>query len=227
MELNIVIPIDDTHPEIGWGIENDDCTKFLIQLNKDFGCKFVHFIPSNYHNKFPLSQFKDWVDYWKQFDWIELAAHGHFHKRTVIDENCRECEFIELNYNQAKTRLEESLNEWDKVGIKPKGWRMPGWLATQGAFDAVSEYFDYVAIHSNLNDNIKTNPNIKIFKGENSIHNASVLSIMGNNLYFQSHIAGIYNKNNWTLENYEYFRQVLLVLQEKYTLNFKTFEELC
>lgn len=226
MKLNIVIPIDDTHPEQGWGVEGDECTNYLIELNKEFGCKFVHFIPSNYHEKYPISEFKEWVDYWKTFDWIELAGHGHFHKRNYPDPSCRECEFIELDYTQTKDRIKNSLSEWKKVGIKPKGWRMPGWLATQEAFSAVSEEFDYVAIHGHLNNNISLS-NIKIFKGENPIHNASNLSVVGNDVYFQSHIAGQYNQNNWNKDNYEYFRQVILALQQQYELNFTTFSELC
>lgn len=226
MKLNVIIPIDDTHPEKGWGLPEDDCTNYLIKLNKEFGCKFIHFVPSNYHDKYPLSKYKDWIDYWKQFDWIELAAHGHYHKRKIIDPGCRECEFIELNYQEAKDRIEQSLEQWDSVGIKPKGWRMPGWLATQGSFNAVSEYFDYIAIHGNLNDNIDLK-NIKVFKGENPIHDASNLSAIGDNLYFQSHIEGMYNKNNWNKENYEYFRQVLIALQEQHEITFKTFSELC
>lgn len=224
--INVVIPIDDTHPESGWGMPDDECTRYLIDLNSEFGCKFVHFIPSNYHNKFPLSQFKDWVDYWRQFDWIELAAHGHLHSRQLVDPGCRECEFVEFDYSQAKSRLDASLEQWDLVGVRPRGWRMPGWLATQESFRAVSEYFDYVAIHGYLNDNINIS-NIKVFKGENSIHDASSITLFDNHLLFQSHIAGAYNKNNWTRDNYEYFRRVLTVLKEENELQYKTFSDLC
>jgi hypothetical protein len=227
MNLDVVIPIDDTHPEIGRGVKEDKCTDYLIKLNQEFGCKFVQFIPSNYHRKFSLSENKSWIDYWKQFDWVELAAHGHFHDRVNPSPSCRECEFIELDYKSAKDRIEQSLEEWDKVNHRPKGWRMPGWVASQGAFDAVTEYFDYVAIHGNLNDNIKLN-SIRVFKGENPIHNASTLSIDGNNLYFQSHIAGKYNQNNWDEQNYQYFRSVLnALLDQGHILNYKTFSDLC
>ena len=43
---------------------------------------------------------------------------------------------------------------------------------------------------------------------------------------FQSHIAGKTNDNNWTEENYENFRNVLLFLQEQYDLEYKTLGEL-
>jgi len=47
-------------------------------------------------------------------------------------------------------------------------------------------------------------------------------------LYFQSHIAGQYNQNNWNEENYEYFKKVLdALINNGNNLNFKTFSELC
>lgn len=223
-KLTITISIDDTHPEQNWGCEGDQSVEYLKELNKEFGCKFILFTPSNYHNKFPLSQYKDWINYWLQYDWIELAAHGHYHKRTVIDPGCRECEFIELDYNQAKNRLQESLNEWNQTGYKPIGWRMPGWLATQGSFDAVGELFKYTAIHSHLNDNM--NVKNKIFKGETSIHNTDSITVIDNNVYFQSHIWGEYNKNNWIEENYLNIKNILDYLKENYILEYKLFNEL-
>ena len=42
---------------------------------------------------------------------------------------------------------------------------------------------------------------------------------------FQSHIAGETNENNWTAENYENFRNILLFLQEQYDLEYKTLGE--
>lgn len=226
MNLNVVIPIDDTHPQLGWGLPDDECVDILFKLHKEFGCKFVQFIPSNYHGQFPLSKYKEWVNFWKELDWIELSAHGHFHNRKLVSSNCRECEFLELNYIEAERRIQQSLEEWDSVGLRPIGWRMPGWVATQDSFDVVSNYFDYVAIHGNLNDNIDLN-NIKVFKGENSIHNTTSLTLFGDTLLFQSHIAGLYNKNNWDIDNYQNFRNILNnLIDNGYILNYKTFSEL-
>lgn len=223
-KLIITVSIDDTHPEQNWGCEGDQSVEYLKELNKEFGCKFILFTPSNYHEKYPLSKHKDWVKYWLQYNWIELAAHGHYHKRTVVDPGCRECEFVELDYNQAKDRLNECLYEWDSTGYSPSGWRMPGWLATQGSFDAVSELFNYTAIHSYLNNNIKVNN--RIFKGENSIHNDESVNIIDNVIYFQSHIWGEYNKNNWIEDNYLNFRNILLYLKDNFELEYKLFNEL-
>ena len=225
MELNIVICIDDTHPEKGWGLPEDECVSYLHKLNKEFGCKFVQFIPSNYHGKFPLSEYKSWVEYWDKLNWVELAAHGHFH-------DCRkggpgECEMTEHTYNSAIIRLEDCLKEWDEVNVKPLGWRMPGWLATQGSFDAVAEHFNYVAVHESHNNNISFS-DIKVFRGADGIQNSDCdVNIWDNNtIMFQSHIAGLYNDNNWSKDNYENFRNVLLFLKENYTLNFRLLKEL-
>ena len=48
---NVTISIDDLHPEQGWGCEGDESVGYLEELNKEFGCKFNLFIPSNYHYK--------------------------------------------------------------------------------------------------------------------------------------------------------------------------------
>jgi hypothetical protein len=101
---------------------------------------------------------------------------------------------------------------------------MPGWLATQGSFDAVGELFGYIAIHSYLNDNIKVNN--KIIKGESSIHSTESITIVNNIVYFQSHIWGEYNKNNWTEENYLNFKNIILYLKDNFELNYKLFNEL-
>ncbi len=60
--MKIVIAIDDLHPEQGWGCEGDESVGYIEELNKEYGCKFNLFIPSNYHDKYPLSENKDWID---------------------------------------------------------------------------------------------------------------------------------------------------------------------
>jgi hypothetical protein len=224
--LNVVICIDDTHPEKGWGLPDDECVFYLNELNKEFGCKFVQFIPSNYHGNFPLSNFPEWVNYWKSLKWVELAAHGHYH-------DCRnggpgECEMTEHNYNSALQRLDDSLKEWKKVGIKPKGWRMPGWLATQESFDAVSEKFEYIAIHESHNNNINFNSKIKLFRGADGIHSqdCNINLWNGDTIMFQSHINGPTNDNNWNKSNYENFRGIIKFLQQQYKLKYKLLKEL-
>ena len=68
---NLVVAIDDLHPEQGWGCEGDVQVDYLKSLNDEFGVKFTLFCPSNYHRQYELT--KDWVDFWLQYDWVELA----------------------------------------------------------------------------------------------------------------------------------------------------------
>ena len=137
--------------------------------------------------------------FWKNKDWVELSAHGHYH-------DCRnggpgECEFTELDYSGAIERINDSMNEWIKCGYKPKGFRMPGWLCNEESGKAIGENYEYVAIHSHLNDNI--NFGTKTIKGEDGIHKRDSINIWNENTFMiQSHIACKTNDNNWTKDNY-------------------------
>ena len=75
--VNVVIAKDDVHPEKDWGVEGDIQIEYFDTLNEKFGVKFNLFIPSNYHGKYPLT--KEWVDFWKSKDYVELSNHGHYH----------------------------------------------------------------------------------------------------------------------------------------------------
>ena len=139
-KVNVTISIDDLHPEEGWGCYGDKSVAYLKNLWEEFGCKFTLFVPSNYHGKYPLSEHKDWVNYWLEQEWVELAAHGHFHQCERQDIG--ECEFFELDTEEkALQRINDCLLEWDKVGLKPKGWRNPGWLAHSDSIKVLGKYF--------------------------------------------------------------------------------------
>jgi len=223
--VKIVIAIDDLHPEQGWGCEGDESVGYLEELNKEYGCKFNLFIPSNYHDKYPLSKNKDWVDWWKSKDYIELSSHGHYHKVFKYTfEEIGEQEFLELSYHEAKERVKDIVNEWDMVGVNPSGFRMPGWGCTQDSADAVCEHFDWVAAHDKINKGI--NFDTSFFYGEDSINESKTLREWDGAIHFQSHIAGHYNQNNWTSDNYETFRIILDYLKSNNNVKFKTFSEL-
>ena len=53
---NVIVAIDDIHPEQGWGVEGDIQVEYLSQLNKKYGVKFNLFTPSNYHGKYPITK---------------------------------------------------------------------------------------------------------------------------------------------------------------------------
>ena len=220
---NITVSIDDLHPEQGWGCEGDESVGYLEELNKEFGCKFTLFIPSNYHGKYPLSKHKDWIDFWKSKDWVELAAHGHYHQCERNDIG--ECEFFELdNKIKAQDRISMCMDEWLSVNLRPRGWRNPGWLAHPNAIEVIGGYFDYAAIHSEHNHGVEWK--CKTFIGCDGIHETDLIQLHDNTFMFQSHIAGKTNDNNWNEDNYNNFKNVLEFLSKSSKLEYVTLEEL-
>jgi len=215
--LNLTVAIDDIHPGSGWGLPGDECMGYLDSLHKEFGTKFTLFIPSNYHGQYPLSDHKDWIDWLKSLGYFELAAHGHYHacQRTDIGE----CEFFELdNDTIVSERIQMILDEWQKVDHAPIGWRNPGWLAHPIAVKHLGKYFKYAAVHYEHNHNLQWV--CKMIFGADGIHETDI-HVHDGNLMFQSHIAGNWNKNSWTKENYEQFRASLEFLHGQYTINNK------
>ena len=219
-KVNVVVAIDDVHPEKDWGVEGDVQIDYLKALNKDYGVKFNLFIPSYYHNKFPIT--KEFVDYWKQYDWIEMSNHGHYH--ACHNEGIGEMEFFELQYGDATQRIQDSLNLWESCGYKPKGFRAPGWGVNQQSADAISSYFDWVAGHSEINKGI--NWGCHFFEGCDGINEPDSLSLYGETFMFQSHINGEHNDNVWTEENYLHFEKVIEYLLSQYDLQFVTISEI-
>ena len=223
--MEVTISIDDLHPEKGWGCEGDESVEYLQKLNDEFGCKFTLFIQSFYHKKYPLSEHKEWVDFWLDKDWVELASHGYYH---MCDDSDRfgECEFFEINsVDKAEKTIELCLEEWDKVGHKPVGWRNPGWLINPLIKDSVDDKFDYVALHTEHNRGL--NWSSKMLFGHDGINETDSINIWNDNTFmFQSHIAGDWNDNCWTKENYLNFRNVIEYLLSEYDISFKTLKEL-
>ena len=218
--MDVVIAIDDLHPEQGWGCEGDESVGYIEELNKEYGCKFNLFIPSNYHNKYPIT--KEWVDFWKSKDYVELSNHGHYHK--CKNKGVGEMEFFELNLSESVQRIQKSLELWKKCGYKPKGFRAPGWGLTQESVDAVSSYFDWIAGHTNINKGLSFGT--QFFEGCDGIHETDNIDLWENRFMFQSHIAGDWNDNCWNEKNYNNFRNILEYLSTQYKLSYKTMSEL-
>ena len=217
---NVIVAIDDIHPEQGWGVEGDIQVEYLSQLNKKYGVKFNLFTPSNYHGKYPIT--KEFVDFWKQYDWIELSNHGHFHACEM--DGIGEMEFLELQYGPAQQRLQESMDLWKSCGYTPKGFRAPGWGVNQQSADAISSQFDWVAGHEEHNKGI--NWGCHFFEGCDGINEPESLSLYGDTFMFQSHINGTHNDNVWNEENFLHFERVVEYLLSEYELQFLTISEI-
>ena len=226
-KLNVIVCVDDMHPEEGWGCADDTQTHLICELNKEYGVQFTLFMPSNYHFKYPVSENKEWVDFWKNKDWVEIGAHGCYHDvQKYSRDTIGEQEFLELDYEESKDRIELMLTDWAMVDCKPRGFRFPGWGCTPESSRAAAEYFDYLALHSDLNNRIHFPKTVKTFRGDSSIVDKSRIQFWNHGVVFQSHIAGKANSNNWTEQNYETFRTILNALQKNYTLNFIRYGEL-
>lgn len=218
---NFTISVDDLHPEDGWGMPTDQSITYMKQLYDDYGCKFTFFCPSHYHKGFPLNMY-DWVSYWNDQEWVELAAHGHYHS-CDNPSAYGECEFFEIQTEaEGRKRIDDCLSMWDDAGYVPKGWRNPGWLINHLLVPVISEKFKWVAAHENDTHVYKT----KKYVGADGIHNRNNIKLWNGNFMFQSHIAGDHNDNCWTLENYKLFRGILDYLTETYSVEFKTMSEL-
>ena len=223
--MEVIIAIDDLHPEKGWGCEGDESIGYLEQLNQEFGCKFTLFIPANYHEEYPVSKHKDWVDWWLSKSWAEIASHGYYHKVFKYKfEQIGDQEFLELNYQESKDRTKMIFDEWDKVGYKPKGFRMPGWGCNHESAKLIGENFKWVAAHNEINFGIDFG--CDTYYGCDGIHETENINLWDNRFMFQSHIAGDWNDNCWNEKNYLNFREVLRYLSTEYDLSYKTLSEL-
>lgn len=221
IEIPVTISIDDLHPEKGWGIEGDQCLEYIEEINKEFGAKFTLFIPSNYHNKFPISNNKDWINFLLSKNYFELASHGHYHS-TSDKSLFGEMEFFDITEEECIHRIKNILKEWNTVEYKPKGWRNPGWICKDFCVKHISKEFEWAALHYQHNKNFKWD--LKMIFGADGI-NIDNLDLHDGKIMFQSHIAGDWNSNCWNEANYYKLKNTLNNLQKEYTLVFKTISE--
>jgi len=224
MNLRLTIAIDDVNPKKGYRILGEQTETWLRKLNEEFGVRFTLFIPSNYHKEYPLSENKEWVQELSSIEWLELAAHGHFHK-------CRfptfgECEFFELqNVDEARQRLDLCYDEWmGSVGKFPLGWRNPGWLCSLESHRAIQYLpLQYVAIHYEHNRGMEWN--CKTFLGHDGIQQENISIHNDDMIMYQSHIAGTHNHNVWNQDNYDQLHLSLTHLFDSHQVTPKLLKE--
>lgn len=245
MVLKLNIACDDVNPLKGYRILGDKTETWFRKLNEDYGVKFTLFIPSNYHNRAPLSQNKEWIQELNSIDWLELAAHGHFHM-TSDPQRFGECEFLELQETkEISDRITAMWNEWIDVDIFPEGWRNPGWLCSSESHRQLNNdifiirkfqkfkddnfrtcgplHFEYAAVHYEHNQGL--NWNCKTFFGHDGIQQQTIGIHNDDMIMFQSHISGKHNHNVWNEQNYEQLRLSLDHLFQNYQIEPKILKE--
>lgn len=229
MNLYLNIACDDINPKKGFRLIGEPAEKWFRQLNEEFGCRFTLFVPSCYHNQYPISQHKEWVRELNSIEWLELSTHGHLHQ-TPDASKYGECEFAYLTDEvEISQRLHDMFWEWDQVGIYPVGFRTPGWVLSDNSKKVIERFvydnrkIEYVAVHYEHNRNLQWN--CKTFFGHDGIQQEHIEIHNGNMIMFQSHIAGKHNHNVWNEENYNQLRMSLTHLFENYSLTPKTLKE--
>lgn len=221
--LRLNIAVDDVHPENGWGLPDDECMALIHEIHNEFGAKFTFFIPSNYHRKYPLSQYKDWIKWLKTFHYIELAAHGHYHD-TIDSKSWGECEFAEIHDSElCQERLGQLNHEWIVAGHVPIGWRNPGWLCHPNNVHYIGEMFRYVALHTEHNRGMRWSC-VELY-GCDGIHSPEITIHNNDMLMFQSHIAGDWNDNRWNYPNYQQLQLSLRHLVDNFNIIFCRLDE--
>lgn len=224
MNLKLTISCDDINPHPKYRLLGTPAEKWFRQLNDEFGVKFTCFVPSCYHGKYPISDHKEWIRELDSIEWLELAAHGHFHQ-TSDPKRFGECEWAEIGDEKIATnRLEEMLNEWNSCDIELFGFRFPGWVGSRKAKLIIDNYFDYVAVHYEHNGNMEWYY-AKTFFGHDGIQQEHISIHNGDMIMFQSHIYGNHNHNVWNEQNYEQLRLSLTHLFENYTIEPKLLKE--
>lgn len=220
--LVLTLSVDDVNPSPQYRLLGTPAEKWFRSLHNEFGVKFTLFCPSNYHQQWPISEHKGWVNEINYIDWLEIAAHGHSHQ-TTNPKKYGECEWVELSGYEAKERMLMLENEWSDCGFMPIGWRSPGWLINPSNVQIISDSFEYAAIHYEHNNGLKWG--CKTFYGHDGIHQENIGIHNENMIMFQSHIAGKHNHNVWNEQNYEQLRLSLSHLFENYEIESKLLKE--
>jgi len=222
MNLKLNIAIDDVCPKKGYRILGEQTEVWMRQLNEQFGCRFTLFIPSNYHKEYPLTEHREWIRELNSIEWLELAAHGHFHM-CDNPKQYGECEMFEPNFDSISS-INSMLGEWlNTIDNYPDGWRSPGWLINEENKRLIERTFEYAAIHYEHNRGM--NWDCKTFFGHDGIQQENISIHNGDMIMFQSHIAGTHNHNVWNQHNFEQLQLSLTHLFENYEITPKLLKE--
>jgi hypothetical protein len=217
-EKIVIFNVEDVCPVENHGLKMDESNlQFIKKLNKQFGLKATLFVPYNYHNKHPLNENKDWVQWLSKLTTFghDIAAHGYSHITTKEGD---EREFYAYDEKITNNALKSIKFNFENLGIKVSGIRFPEFGETRFTELFVWQYFDY-----NSTDIIGE----RIIKGFGGIKKVPYnLSI--DRLYDIGHDVYIINSNvskDLNLENYLKLVSFLSHLHSKYNIKYMTYKE--
>lgn len=226
MVLRIAFSVDDIAPIDGFGLNREQGNlKYLFALNKEFGVKFTLFVIPNYKGKAKIIDYPNWSKWLNEIPFFEIAAHGFFHWNRQRNDSV---EFHGITEATAETLIKNSVKMFNEVGIKPKGFKFPGWLFQPKIMKLLPNYFDYLADHF-----VSISP-IKMTNGFYRIpYTLSTENLHSNHyddiLILHSHInVDKQNKNGFTEEHYNEIKNYLkdIVDKNEGDVKFITFSEL-
>ncbi len=150
--VNIIITVDDVHPEQDYGLIDDiPPMSYINDLIENFGAKFTFFVVPKWNNddRYDIRQHKDWIK--NMSNNIEISGHGLYHFSNI--EKFSSQEFRELENEEIKNKLSESFYMFKDAGIDIKGFKFPGWYTPIVSHSILNELgCKYVCVHNKDTD---------------------------------------------------------------------------
>jgi len=224
--INLVLDIDDLNPSKKWGLEKDKGEfNYINKLQEEFiGLKVTLFIPANFEKRADLSLNKDWVDWIKGKQNIEIACHGLTHCGVENSQDPRE--FFNCTPWDIGFRLTEAKRVFENAGIKVKGIKAGGWDVMPEFYQLAPNYFEYMADHF-----IGTKPvrleNSNFYRVPYTYSVDDIGPKLYDTIILHGHITQENgNKNGLNLPIYHCIRTYLNDLNSKFEVNYLTMSEL-
>lgn len=158
----LIVSIHDVSPHT-----RAECEEIFGQL-RELGLKTCTWlVVADHHHRGHIRDDPDFCEWLRELERAghEIVIHGFFHQRTrKRGESFRdrfftrmytaeEGEFYDLNRVEALTLMEDALEDFHEIGLKPDGFIAPAWLLSVPAEEALkSAGFQYTTRLRNVRD---------------------------------------------------------------------------
>lgn len=123
--VKIAFVIDDVNPKDGYNLK-DKKMDMIKELHDRYGTKFTLFVPAMFEGGYDLRNNKEWCDYIKGYDWIDVNVHGLTHQ--CIDPKQGAQEFLGISNHEIDSRIKEMKKIMTECfGAKEMIFKAPGW----------------------------------------------------------------------------------------------------
>jgi len=177
---SVIVSLHDVAPAT-W----DACKHILSEFQHQGIRASSLLVVPNYHHAGSSFENPSFVSWLKELEAAghEIVIHGYFHERprrangSLTDRFVTqvytqgEGEFFDLDYDEARRRINTAREEFEEAGLKPHGFIAPAWLlgteAERAARDAGMEYTTRLASVSDLRTGDTFNARSLVY----SVHN--------------------------------------------------------